>query len=1447
MTRPRAAAGVPLFGVVAYLIAFVQRPGLATADTKINLHVDPIRFLGDVASMWSSSGALGDVRTGQTAGYLFPMGPFFALGHLIGLPDWVVQRLWLGTLLWLAAWGVARLLGTLLGRVSVPAGLVAGAVAVFNPFVVTYANRTTVTFLAYAALPWLMLAVHDGLREPRRWRRPAAVALLVTASGGGINGAVTAWMLLGPALLLLYEWGQRAVAWPQIRGLLARAVPLTALASLWWVIPAYVQSAYGINFLHFTEQPGTVWGTTSLTESLRLMSFWLSYVGLGFAGHAIPYFQDSHALLFSAPVVVATLLLPALALAGFAVTRRWRYGPFFLGLALAALLVMGAGFPEGTPLRQGLNFTYRHVAAVQFLRASYKAAPLLALALACLAGGATAAIWPWLAGRAPGGIWRTGFAATVIAVLALAAWPLTSGRAPDSKLSYHRVPVAWTAAAAGLDHELPANSRAVVLPGDLFSFYTWGGTQDPILAALTRRPVAERTQVPYADLRATDLLWTIDALVHQRRLLPGQLPPLLSLISARSVITGSDADLARSDAPNPADAASVLAAQPGFGRPARAYGPVRSFAPRGLGTPVGLPEVRRYDLPSARGLIRVEPVAQPVIIDGSAAGVAGLAAFGGLPADHALRYAADLTPAQLRGALARGGQLVITDSNRRQAFAPGSLEQNAGAVLPADESVSADGLILDPFGGGPADETVSVDSGLRDVQAPFSPQTRQYPEHAAFAALDGSPATAWLADPTLSPANRWLQADFTAPRPVPAVDLLPAPAIDGAVHAVQIAGRSFTVRPGWNHLTLGLASATSLRVTLTGVSLSAGGWSGAGGIAELRIPGLHPAQALRLPVDGARAAAPSGALRTAGLSYIFSRVTGDDPFARDPAAASAPPAGASSIPQAGDAETAMRRVFTVPAPRPFTASAWVTALDTAPDDALDRLAGVRSRASVTSSSRFDGAPGVRGSMALDGSRATAWVGDWAPPARPWLSVALPSRQTIRRLRIIAAAVPVRRPTVVSVVTPSSASPPLRVGRSGAVVLPRAIRIRRLRVVVLAAVAPAGATAAQRGAVGIAELQGLGPAGAVHGSQRAEIASGCGAVSFVVDGVRVPLRVSGSTRAFSAGTPLPARSCGAPVTLAAGTATLAVAPGALAVDALRLSSPAPAPVAVAAGGNSSGGVAVSGAIGSGAQSGTTGRVIVIGTSAHGADNGIRVAVTGPSWLVLGEGVNRGWQAFCNGSALGAPVPIDGYANGWRIGPACHTVRFAFAPNQLAKLGYLISGLAGLVCLLILAAASRAGTVSRRARSRAPQFTPAARPRDQRGAGVTPRDPVPLRPVAALRRALLPALAFGFVFGIGPGVVSLPALVLILSRGVGAVRLTLIAAALLGIVVPVLYLAHPAQAVGGNQYGYAMAHLTAHYVGTAAFGLLLVAAWQAFPRRSAASGTRSESGSAAGAGR
>ncbi len=1397
MSKPRRTVGVPLLlGLVAYALAFAQRPGLATADTKINLHVDPGRFLGDIASMWTSTGQLGGVQTGQQAGYLFPMGPFFALGHLIGLPDWVVQRLWLGSLLALAAWGGVRLLDAMLAEPRGAAHLVTGLVILLNPFVVTYANRTTVTLLAYAALPWLLLAVHRGLREPGGWRWPAAVALLITAAGGGVNGAVVAWMLLGPVLLLAYEVAATEVTVADARAFLVRVIPLVVLLSLWWVVPAYVQSSYGVNFLQFTEQPGTVWGTTGSTEALRLMSFWLSYVGIGFQGRAIPYFDDARTLLFSAPVVVATLLLPATALGGFASIRRWRYAPFFLGLALVAVLVMMAGFPDGTPLRHGLFFTYNHVAAVRFLRASYKGAPLLAVALAVLAGVAAGALWARLGVMRVAGVgglllrllWRPVLALVGAAILVGAAWPLVIGHAQDAQVSYHRIPTAWQQAASDLDRELPANSRAMVLPGDLFSFYRWGGTVDPILPALSSRPVAERSEVPYADLRATDLLWTIDGLVHQQRLLPGQLGPLLSLAGVRSVVSGADDDLARSDAPAPADAAAALETQAGFRRPARSYGPTARYASAiQPGAGARLPEVRRYDLPHARGIVRVEPVSDPLVVDGSADGLAGLAAFGMLPAQRAVLYAGDLSPAALRRQVGAGGDVAITDSDRRQAFVSSSLEQNAGAVLTPDEDVSADGFILDPFGRGPDDETVAVyGGGVRAVQAPFSPQRVQFPEHGPFAAIDGSTQTAWLADPTLDPSQRWLEVDFSLARRVPSVDLVPYDDAGGSVRAVSIDGRSFAVHPGLNHLALPPGpAASSLRVAITAVGPpEPGAKAGAGGIRELRIPGVHPTQALRLPVDAADALAGTD-LRHVGLTYLFARTTGDDPYARSLAHG---PWSALAVTDAGDAEQTMSRDFRVPARRRFTATAWVAPFAAAPDPPLDRLAGYRGPVVAASSDRADGEPRWRASQALDGDPRTAWMGSIADGRTPWLSWQTPRPTTVRALRLVAPAIPVARPTQVRLTWPGGATPPLPVDASGRVALPRVVSARRFRLTVLTAAVSGSAppSAADRAAVGIAEIRGvrglpLIRAAGFHGAP-------CGAVRVRVGGAVERLSVEGSAAAFAQGRPLPAHACGAPVTLAAGAQHLQALGGLFAVDDLRLQSAPPAPAATAAA--------------------VAGRVLSAGTSGHGSYAGVRVAVRGPAWLVLGEGYDRGWSATCDGRSLGAPTPIDGYANGWRIGRGCTSVAFTFSPQRLATIGYLVSAAAALACLLLLLIG---GWRRRGAVAEAPtvQLPP--------GRAASPAAP-------SILWALPAALVFGFVFGIDAGVVAAAAIALVLWRGVGAVALTLLAGALLGVVVPVLYLVHPGSTAGGNHSGYAAGHLAAHWVGVAAIGLLMAALWR-----------------------
>ena len=126
---------------------------------------------------------------------------------------------------------------------------------------------------------------------------------MLTSTGGGVNVAVTAWLLLGPALLVVYELGWGAVASGAARGFVVRLVPVAALASLWWVAAVLVHARYGLDFLPYTEQPGTIWSTTSMPESLRLLGFWTSYIGVGYTGTLRAFQADAGVYLGLAPVV----------------------------------------------------------------------------------------------------------------------------------------------------------------------------------------------------------------------------------------------------------------------------------------------------------------------------------------------------------------------------------------------------------------------------------------------------------------------------------------------------------------------------------------------------------------------------------------------------------------------------------------------------------------------------------------------------------------------------------------------------------------------------------------------------------------------------------------------------------------------------------------------------------------------------------------------------------------------------------------------------------------------------------------------------------------------------------------------------------------------------------------------------------------------------------------
>jgi arabinofuranan 3-O-arabinosyltransferase len=1380
----RSRRAIPLaVTVLAYVVAIVQRPGELVADTKVNLYLDPGRFLGDVLSLWSPTVDLGHVWAGQYAGYAWPMAPWFWLGDELGISTWLVHRLWLGTLLALAGWGVVRLLDALLGpeRRRGAIHLAAAVLFVVNPYVTTYFARQSIALLAYASLPWLLLCVHRGLREPRGWRWPIAFALVLSSAGGGVNAGLTGWVLLGPLLLGLYALWLRDVTWGDARSFLVRLVPVAIVANLWWVVPLALSSRAAPDFLAFTEQPGTIWGTTSLSESMRLLGFWGTYVGTGFGGALRPYQGTGPVLLLALPVVLAGLVTPALSLSAFVVTKRWRYAPFFLVLTLAGLVVMTAGWPEGTPMRHLVTGVYYHVSLVQFLRTTYKAGALTALGLAGLGGAAFGYAWA----RWRGGAVRAGIAGAAVALLVVSCWPLVTGRAVEGQLRFE-VPPAYDKLAADLDQR-PDATRAAVFPGQLFAFYKWGGTVDPVLPALTKHMVSERWIIPFADRRSSDLQFGVDALVTQERLTPGQLPPLLSLMGVGDVVVAADGDRAYSGEMPAADAVRTLG---GLGR-AVPYG--RTVTARSdagsLGGDARVAQLQRIPL-RGNSTISVLPRGSQQVVDGAADGIESMASFGALDPQHALAYGPDLGAAGIRGAARSGASFVVADGNRRRAFVAARSRGQTGPTLTAGNDISQDGTILDPFGaasepGAPARETVAVyGGGITDVTAPASPQVTQLPDQRPFAALDGDPSTAWIADRHLVPVRPDLTVTLDRPRDIQTLDLMPYGDSRGRVRAVTVNGRRFPVRSGWNRLRVDLRGARSVVVHLADVTLPRHGNAGAGGIRELWIPGIRATESLRPPTDVEDALRGTDIQHNA-FSYILNRTTADVPYSRGRYTGER---GAGELRDATDPEAQLRRIVTPPAARTYDVSAWATVDPRTKDSELDRLEGTAGTLRADSSARFEGQGRYRASGAFDeGTRD--WVGQWIAGRPAWIAWSTAKPKTVRTFSLAEPRARVRHPTKVAL-SAGGRRVVATVGSGGFVRLPQAVRGTRFRLDVLAAAFPPRTPARdrRRRAVGIGDIAGVGvPRVAVP--RRGTVALPCGVATVRVGDQDVLLRGRADRAALDAGRPIRLQGCGGGVAIPARATTITGRAGTpLRVDGLRLASAAPAPRAAAA-------------------------LPAATVKAEDKDHAT-IAESGPAWLVLGQSYDKHWKATCDGRDLGAPVPMQGYANAWPIRDASCRVVFTYGLQRAANVASIVSLVA---CLLLLVLLIAAAWITRK---RVTTFAVADLP--------LPAVPLP-RPLGrAILLAIVPAIVVAGGFGLRAGVVAGPVLVLILWRGLPDVLLGRIAAALLLLGVPIAYvvvqLTQHKHHLSGNDTKYPLDRIAGHWMTLAGLLLLTVIAWR-----------------------
>ncbi|WP_039939107.1 alpha-(1-_3)-arabinofuranosyltransferase domain-containing protein, partial [Streptomyces himastatinicus] len=310
--RPRGRRW--LFGFwAAVLVAFLApSPGKMSFDTKLPVVLDPFGFLADLGSLWHDRAGFGGIAD-QYVGYAFPMLPYYALTHLLHIPVWFAERLWMSLIVTVAFWGALRLAERL--HIGSPATRLLGAAGyALWPVFTIVVGSTSAAALPGALLPWVVLPLTNPASLPRI---AAARSALLVPCMGGVNAASTLASLLPVALYLLSRpAGRRRWA------LLGWWIPGVLLATLWWVVPLLLLGVYGENFLPYIEQADTTTATMAATETLRGAGNWVAYLHFGEA-----WLPGGWTVAASVVAVLGSGLAAALGLAGLArrdlPERRW--------------------------------------------------------------------------------------------------------------------------------------------------------------------------------------------------------------------------------------------------------------------------------------------------------------------------------------------------------------------------------------------------------------------------------------------------------------------------------------------------------------------------------------------------------------------------------------------------------------------------------------------------------------------------------------------------------------------------------------------------------------------------------------------------------------------------------------------------------------------------------------------------------------------------------------------------------------------------------------------------------------------------------------------------------------------------------------------------------------------------------------------------------------------
>ena len=322
----------------ALVLCLASSPGLIAPDTKLDLTADPLRFLARAANLWNSDLPFGQAQN-QAYGYLFPHGAFFLVGHTLGVPGWVTQRLWWAILLTVGCWGLIRVAETL-GIGTRPSRLVGAVAFALSPRVLTTLGSISSETWPMMLAPWVLLPVILALRGSEVGDTGTQSLRMLAGRAGvalALMGAVNAVASLAACLPAIIWWACHRPnrLWWRFTAWWALA---SALAVAWWVIALVLLGRISPPFLDFIESSGVTTQWTSLTEVLRGTSAWTPFVA--------PNSTAASSLVSQPVAVLATILVAAGGLAGLTLPTMPFRGRLVTMLMIGLVLVT-AGYSGG--------------------------------------------------------------------------------------------------------------------------------------------------------------------------------------------------------------------------------------------------------------------------------------------------------------------------------------------------------------------------------------------------------------------------------------------------------------------------------------------------------------------------------------------------------------------------------------------------------------------------------------------------------------------------------------------------------------------------------------------------------------------------------------------------------------------------------------------------------------------------------------------------------------------------------------------------------------------------------------------------------------------------------------------------------------------------------------------------------------------------------------------